>query len=227
MPMRVLIVEDTPDVGEAIVASLSRAGYAVDWQMTGEGARDALNVQSYDLIILDVMLPDIDGFTLLAEIRARKIDTAVLVLTARSQVDDRVGALDLGADDYLVKPFDFRELEARARALARRRHGATVSRLEVGDVVLDQAARLVTVAGQRVDLTRREVALLEVLMARPQRVFSKPELLNQLFGFGEEANENAIELYVARLRRKLGQAGMEIKTVRGVGYQAGPVDEKR
>jgi len=225
--MRILIVEDTPDVGEAIVAWLSRVGYAVDWQMTGEGARDALNVQSYDLIILDVMLPDIDGFTLLGEIRARKIDTAVLVLTARSQVDDRVGALDLGADDYLVKPFDFRELEARARALARRRHGATVSRLQVGDVMLDQAARLVTVAGERVDLTRREVALLEVLMARPQRVFSKADLLNQIFGFGEDAGENAIELYVARLRRKLGAAGMEIKTVRGVGYQAGPADEKK
>jgi two-component system response regulator TctD len=225
--MRVLIVEDTPDVGEAIVASLSRAGYAVDWQMTGEGARDALNVQTYDLIILDVMLPDIDGFTLLGEIRSRKIDTAVLVLTARSQVDDRVSALDLGADDYLVKPFDFRELEARARALARRRHGTAVSRLEVGDVVLDQAARLVTVAGQRVDLTRREVALLEVLMARPQRVFSKGDLLNQLFGFGEDAGENAIELYVARLRRKLGSASMEIKTLRGLGYQAGTVDDKK
>jgi two-component system response regulator TctD len=172
------------------------------------------------------MLPDVDGFTLLGEIRASRIDTAVLVLTARSQIDDRVSALDLGADDYLVKPFDFRELEARARALARRRHGATVSRLQVGDVALDQAARLVTVAGQRVDLTRREVALLEVLMARPNRVFSKAELLDQLFGFGEDAGENAIELYVARLRRKLGSASMEIRTLRGLGYQAGVSDER-
>jgi two-component system response regulator TctD len=224
--MRVLIVEDTPDVGEALVASLSRIGYAADWQMTGEGARDALNVQDYDLIVLDVMLPDVDGFTLLGEIRARRIDTAVLVLTARSQVDDRVSALDLGADDYLVKPFDFRELEARARALARRRHGSTVNSLTLGNVVLDQAARTVSVAGQRVDLTRREIALLEVLMARPQRVFSKAELLNQLFGFDENAGENAIELYVARLRRKLGAASMEIKTLRGVGYQAGPLYAK-
>ena len=224
--MRVLIVEDTPDVGEAIVGAMSRLGYAVDWQICGEDARHALRVQSYDLIILDVMLPDVDGFTLLGEIRASRIDTAVLVLTARSQIDDRVSALDLGADDYLVKPFDFRELEARARALARRRHGATVSRLQVGDVTLDQAARLVTVAGQRVDLTRREVALLEVLMARPNRVFSKAELLDQLFGFGEDAGENAIELYVARLRRKLGSASMEIRTLRGLGYQAGVSDER-
>ena len=146
----------------------------------------------------------------------------MLVLTARSQVDDRVSALDLGADDYLVKPFDFRELEARARALLRRRQGATVSRLAVGDVVLDQAARSVTVAGERVDLTRREMALLEVLMTQPQpRVQQGGAARSAVRLRSEDAGENAIELYVARLRRKLQGANAEIRTLRGMGYQAG------
>lgn len=207
------------DVGEAIVASLERMGHAVDWQITGRGGEDALAVQDYNLVVLDIMLPDIDGFQVLNIIRSRRINTPVLVLTARSQVDDRVGALDLGADDYLVKPFDFREFEARARALLRRGQAASVSRLSVGDVTLDQVARSVIVAGAPVDLTRREIALLEVLMSHPRRVFSKMELHEQLFSFDSEAGANAIELYVARLRRKLQGAQAEIRTLRGMGYQ--------
>jgi two-component system response regulator TctD len=222
--MRILVVEDTKDVGEAIVASLERLGHAVDWQMTGRGAEDALAVQEYGLVVLDIMLPDIDGFQVLGTIRARRIAAPVLVLTARSQVDDRVGALDLGADDYLVKPFDFREFEARARALLRRGQGANVSRLAVGDVTLDQVARSVTAAGAPVDLTRREIALLEVLMQHPRRVFSKAELHDQLFSFDSEAGPNAIELYVARLRRKLNGARTEIRTLRGQGYQISATD---
>lgn len=217
--MRILVVEDTADVGEAIVASLERMGHAVDWQATGRGAEDALAVQEYGLVVLDIMLPDIDGFQVLNSLRARRVATPVLVLTARSQVDDRVGALDLGADDYLVKPFDFREFEARARALLRRGQGANVSRLAVGDVTLDQVARSVTAAGAVIDLTRREIALLEVLMSHPRRVFSKADLHEQLFSFDSEAGPNAIELYVARLRRKLQGAGAEIRTLRGQGYQ--------
>jgi two-component system response regulator TctD len=218
--MRILVVEDTQDVGEAIVACLERLGHAVDWQKTGPDAEDALKVQRYDLVVLDVMLPGKDGFAVLNGMRAEKITSPVLVLTARSQIDDRVTALDHGADDYLVKPFDFREFEARVRALLRRSGGTTTAQLQLGDVILDQVSRSATVGGKRAELTRREIALLEILMSRPQKVFNKAELLDQLFSFEEDAGQNAIELYVARLRRKLQSAQMEIKTLRGIGYQA-------
>jgi two-component system response regulator TctD len=218
--MRILVVEDTQDVGEAIVACLERLGHAVDWQKTGPDAEDALKVQRYDLVVLDVMLPGKDGFAVLNGMRAEKITSPVLVLTARSQIDDRVTALDHGADDYLVKPFDFREFEARVRALLRRSSGTTTAQLQLGDVILDQVSRCATVGGKRAELTRREIALLEILMSRPQKVFNKAELLDQLFSFEEDAGQNAIELYVARLRRKLQSAQMEIKTLRGIGYQA-------
>lgn len=218
--MRILVVEDTTDVGEAISACVARMGHGVDWEKTGEGAEDALAAQHYDLVILDVMLPGKNGFDVLGTLRRMKQSPPVLVLTARSMVEDRVTALDLGADDYLIKPFDFRELEARVRALLRRIGGPQSSLIELGDVVLDQAARAVSVGGQRAELTRREIALLEVLISRPSKVFSKTQLIDQLFGFGEEPAENAIELYIARLRRKLGSTRMEIRTLRGIGYQA-------
>jgi two-component system response regulator TctD len=222
--MRLLVVEDTLDVGEAIVASLDRLGHAVDWQRTGPDAEAALQVQPYDLVVLDVMLPGKDGFAVLEDMRRAGITTPVLVLTARSEVDERVSALDRGADDYLVKPFDFRELEARVRALLRRPHGAASVKLALGDVTLDQVSRTVSVNGRPVSLTRREIALLEVLMSRPQKVFTKAELLDQLFSFDRDAGENAVELYVARLRRKLQAARMEIRTLRGLGYQAASHD---
>lgn len=222
--MRILVVEDNADVGEAIVARLARLGHAIDWLTTGDEAATSLRVQRYDLVVLDVMLPGRDGLSLLAEFRKSGATTPVLMLTARSQVSDRVGALDVGADDYLVKPFDFRELEARVRALLRRSGGAAVSILQVGDVALDQVSRSVTVGGAQRVLTRREITLLETLMARPQKVFTKPELLDQMFGYDAEAGENAIELYVGRLRRKLGAARMEIRTLRGLGYQVAARD---
>jgi two-component system response regulator TctD len=222
--MRILVVEDNADVGEAIVARLARLGHAIDWITSGDEAATSLLVQRYDLVVLDVMLPGRDGLSLLAEFRKSGATTPVLMLTARSQVSDRVGALDVGADDYLVKPFDFRELEARVRALLRRSGGAAVSVLQVGDVALDQVSRSVTVGGAQRVLTRREITLLETLMARPQKVFTKPELLDQMFGYDTEAGENAIELYVGRLRRKLGAARMEIRTLRGLGYQVAARD---
>ena len=218
--MRILVVEDTHDVGEAIVACLGRLGHAVDWEQTGTGGEHALAVQRYDLVILDVMLPGKDGFAVLDTFRKAGNAAPVLVLTARSQIDDRVSALDHGADDYLVKPFDFRELEARVRALLRRSTGTPVAQIALGDVILDQVSRSVSVSGRRAELTRRETALLEILMSRPQKVFSKAELLDQLFGFGQDPGENAIELYIGRLRRKLGAQAMEIRPLRGIGYQA-------
>jgi len=217
--VRILLVEDTIDVGEAIVACFERMGHGVDWETDGTTAFELVEVQSYDLIILDVTLPGRDGFDILQRLRALRRDTPVLVVTARSQVDDRVGALDLGADDYLVKPFDFRELEARARALLRRRHGQSVNILACGDIVLDQATRSVKVADRPVDLTRREIAVLEVLMAQPQRVLAKEAILDQVFGFDESVHANAVELYIARLRRKLTGARAEIRTLRGLGYR--------
>ncbi|MDQ0455964.1 response regulator transcription factor [Rhizobium paknamense] len=218
--MRILLVEDTHDVGEAVCRRFQSAGHTVDWQTNGAHAAEILEFTEYDLVILDVMLPGLDGFSVLKGLRSAKRDVPVLVLTARSEIDDRVGALDLGADDYLVKPFDFRELEARARVLMRRRNsGHATNILNFGDVSLDRANRSVKVGKREVQLKRREITLLEILASRPGKVFSKEELLDQLFGFEQSAGPNAVELYVGRLRKKLEGAAARIVTVRGLGYQ--------
>ncbi|HRE21086.1 MAG TPA: response regulator transcription factor [Rhabdaerophilum sp.] len=217
--MRVLVVEDIADVGEAIVASLERMGHRVDWERDGLSADDLARAQAYDLLVLDVMLPHLDGFSILRRLRERKDRTPVLVLTARSQIEDRVSALDLGADDYLVKPFDFRELEARVRALLRRQTGNSTNIVRCGLLVIDRAGRVATLDGRPLDLTRRELTLLEILAARPGRVFPKDELIDQLFGLDDEPSENAVEQHMARLRRKIAGGGVEIRTLRGLGYQ--------
>ncbi len=217
--MRIFLVEDTRDVGEAIVERFARSGHRVDWETDGEAAARILESTQFDLVILDVILPGQDGFSILQRLRAFGSETPVLVLTARSEVEDRIGALDLGADDYLVKPFDFRELEARARALLRRRHGDATNLIECGDISIDRSARSVRVGHREVHLKRRELTLLEILASRPGRVFGKDELLDQLFGFDEAPSVNAVELYVARLRKKLEGARAQIVTVRGFGYQ--------
>jgi len=218
--MRILLVEDTHDVGEAIAKRFEAIGHAVDWETDGRAAAEIIDFTEYSLIILDVMLPGMDGFEILKRLRRSGNAVPVLVLTARSEIEDRVGALDLGADDYLVKPFDFRELEARARVLIRRRTGGEATNLiKCGDIAIDRGARSVHVGKREVQLKRRELTLLEVMAARPGRVFSKDELLDQIFGFDEAANANAIELYVGRLRKKLEGAQARIVTVRGLGYQ--------
>lgn len=218
--MRILLVEDTHDVGEAICRRFQSTGHTVDWETNGAAAAEILDFTDYDLVILDVMLPGMDGFSILRRLRQEKSSVPVLVLTARSEIDDRVSALDLGADDYLVKPFDFRELEARARVLLRRRSGGEATNIIVcGDVSLDRANRSVKVGKREVQLKRREMTLLEVLASRPGKIFSKEELLDRLFGFEEAAGPNAIELYVGRLRKKLEGASARIVTQRGVGYQ--------
>ncbi|TCD16125.1 response regulator transcription factor [Oricola cellulosilytica] len=218
--MRLLIVEDAEDVADAIAESLSRLGHACDRAGTLADARQFLAVQPFDLMVLDINLPDGSGFDLLREIRVRGETLAVIMLTARLGVDDRVDALDAGADDYLVKPFDIRELEARLRAVSRRRHGETDAVLEAGDISFNTATRQVTVRGEVCELTRREQALLEILLASRGRVIAKEELHSRLFGLEEEAGLNAIELYVARLRKKIPSASLEIRTLRGLGYQA-------
>lgn len=218
--MRLLIVEDAEDVCDAIAESLSRLGHVCDKARTLADARQLIGVQPFDLMILDINLPDGSGYDLLKEIRARGETLAVIMLTARLGVDDRVDALDAGADDYLVKPFDIRELEARLRAVARRRHGETDAILEAGDIRFNTATRQVTVGEQVCDLTRREQSLLEILLSSRGRVIAKEELHSRLFGLEEEAGLNAVELYIARLRKKLPSASLEIRTLRGLGYQA-------
>jgi two-component system response regulator TctD len=217
--MRILVVEDDPDIGEAVSARFRRLGHGVTWERDGETADDMLRREPFDLVILDVGLPGRSGLDILKKLRQRRSLTPVLVLTARSKVDDRVDGLDIGADDYMVKPFDFRELEARARALLRRNAGAATNVLSLGAIAIDRTSRTVAIDGRAVQLTRREVSLLEILVARPGRVFSKDYLLDQLVGSDEAPSENAVEQLVARLRRKLANSGSEIRTMRGIGYQ--------
>ncbi|MCA0341411.1 MAG: response regulator transcription factor, partial [Proteobacteria bacterium] len=171
--MRILLVEDTDDVGEAISRRFEQIGHSVDWQVDGLAASEILDFTPYDLVILDVMLPGLDGFEILRRLRLQKNPVPVLVLTARSEIDDRVSALDLGADDYLVKPFDFRELEARARVLMRRRSGGEPTNIiTCGDVALDRTHRNVRIGNREIQLKRREMSLLEILASRPGRIFS-------------------------------------------------------
>jgi two-component system response regulator TctD len=218
--MRILVVEDTEDLAEAISRRLRKIGYAVDIAPDGEEADGLLKTESYNLVVLDLMLPGLPGRAVLQRLRERQDRTPVLVLTARSDVEDKVGVLDYGADDYLVKPFDFRELEARCRALLRRPHGMASSAVQFGNLGFDAAGQRVSVAGRPLELGAREFRLLELLLGNLNRVLSKETLLDQLFGFDEAVAPNAIELYVSRLRRKLDGASVEIRTVRGLGYVA-------
>lgn len=222
--MRFLLVEDTIDVAEAIVQRFSKAGHVVELAGTIADAEQLVDFNDYDLMILDVNLPDGLGFDLLKRLRTRKIATPVLVLTARLAVDDKIGALDLGADDYMVKPFDLGELEARARAILRRKAGDVSPVLEAGNLRFDMTERRVSVAGETRELTRREQILLEIFLTNKGRVLEKNELLTKLFGLDADSNANAVELYVGRLRRKIEGANLEIRTLRGLGYQASVVE---
>ena len=218
--MRILLVEDTVDVGEAVAARLERMGHAVDWQRTGPDAEVALGVQAYDLVVLDVMLPGKDGIALLSGLRARGLTTPVLMLTARARIDERVNALDFGADDYLTKPFHAEELLARLRALMRRAGGHASAVLACGALQLDTRSGRVTLDGQAVALTSHEYRLLEVLMHRQGAVLSRAELTEHLYAQDFERDSNTIEVFIARLRRKL--PGVALETVRGLGYRLSP-----
>lgn len=218
--MRILVVEDTPQIAQAVSTRLRGQGHAVDCLASGVEAREVLAYQRYDLILLDLGLPDLDGTALLAWLRERGERVPVLVVTARSAVSARVSALDLGADDYLIKPFDPDEMEARVRALLRRGQGEASNVSRLGQLALDRAARLARVDGTRLELPKREFRLLEILLANQGRVLAKEEIADQLFSFDEATGLNAVEVYVGRLRRRLGEAeaGVEIRTLRGLGY---------
>ncbi|WP_446900776.1 response regulator transcription factor [Burkholderia sp. YIM B11467] len=217
--MRILVVEDDAEIGAAIRSRLARLGHAVDLETDGATANGLLRVERFDLVVLDANLPGMDGFAVLRNLRASGSTTPVLLVTARSAIDDRVSGLGFGADDYLVKPFDYRELDARVQALLRRNSGHANDVLMLGGLVIDRSSRLAELDGQPLSLSRQEFALLEILASRPQRIFSKEELLNQLFSFGNEPTANAVEQYVTRVRKKLQGSSVEIRTARGMGYQ--------
>lgn len=218
--MRVLLVEDTADVAEAIVATFTRRGDAIDCVETVAAAYETLAVNDYEVILLDINLPDGQGTEVLRTLRRQRKPTPVLMLTARMAVEDRVAALDIGADDYLVKPFDLRELQARVRALARRAGSDLSGIIEFGGLTVDPAGRVAACAGVPLSLTRREFSLLEALIANRTRITPKERLFDRIFSMDdEEVGMNAIETYVARLRRKLEGSGVAIRTLRGLGYQ--------
>lgn len=218
--MRVLMVEDATDLAETVAARLARAGIVCDLAATVEAAEDFRAVQAYDALILDINLPDGSGLTLLRRIRAESDRTPVLMLTALVSVDDRVSALDLGADDYLGKPFDQRELEARLRALVRRDAEQKGDQIVIGPLSYSPAGQSATLDGRRLDLTRREAALLDVLMRHRGQYLTKTRLYDSLYGFDDaDVGVNAIELYIARLRKKLSGSTVSIATRRGVGYR--------
>jgi DNA-binding response OmpR family regulator len=216
--MRILVVEDDALVADAIRRGLSEAGYAVDHVESAERAGTALGTESFDLAVVDIGLPGADGLVLLQRMRRAGTAVPVLILTARDALADRVNALDLGADDYLVKPFALPELVARCRALIRRSRSAASAELVIGELRLDLAARRVEVEGKAVSLTRREWAVLECLSLNIGRVVAKDRLLQAIANWDEDIGANAIEVYVSRLRTKLGGSA-PIRTVRGLGYR--------
>ncbi|MFN9028939.1 MAG: response regulator [Betaproteobacteria bacterium] len=217
--MRLLLVEDDRMIGDSLRNALRQAGFAVDLVRDGRAAESTLASERFDLVLLDLGLPQRDGRDVLRATRARGDRTPVIVLTARDTLTARVRGLDAGADDYIVKPFELDELLARIRAVVRRQAGRAETTLAVGEVTLDTATRQVTLAGAPVALSAREYAVLEALMLRPGAILSRAQLEDRLYGWGEELESNAITVYVHQLRRKLGERF--IHTVRGVGYYVG------
>jgi two-component system OmpR family response regulator len=218
MGLRLLIVEDDAVLADGMSGFLRQRGYAVECLADGAHADQALATGDYDLVILDLGLPRLDGFEVLQRLRARRKKTPVLVLTARDELEDRVKGLDLGADDYVTKPFELVEIEARIRALVRRSLGEASPALEIGRLSLDMAARRALLGGKPVEMTAREYGVLEILMTRSGRVVSKEQMNERLCEPGEELAENAIEVYVSRVRKKIDASGVSIRTVRGFGY---------
>lgn len=217
--MRFLLIEDHASLAKAVVDRLSLDGHVVDHAASMEEAWHFIAATSYDLFLLDIMLPDGDGREFLSRCRREAQKTPVIVLTARSEVSDRVSLLDLGADDYMVKPIDFSELEARCRAVLRRRQGEARNTKGIGDLLFDPLAGTLSKANLTIQLRPRELRLFETFANAPGQIFSKSTLVDRLFSFDEDVTENAIEVYVGRLRRHLEPTNVRITTVRGLGYK--------
>ena len=216
--MRILIAEDDQILADGLLRSLRASGYAVDQVGSGSEADAALASHEFDLVILDLGLPKVHGFEVLRKLRGRGSSVPVLILTAADSVDERVKGLDYGADDYMAKPFSLQELEARVRALTRRGMGGSTNTIRHGPLEYDQAGRVATIDGKMVELSARELGLLEVLLQRAGRMVSKDQLVERLCEWGEEVSNNAIEVYLHRLRKKIEKGPIRIATVRGLGY---------
>lgn len=216
--MRILIVEDDAVLSAALTRALSQASYNVDCVDNGEDALRALNTDTYALVLLDIELPKLDGLSVLRRLRERKSRIPVLMLTARDTLDDRVLGLDLGADDYMTKPFDLPEFEARVRALIRRGQFDAGKSLTHGGLRFDLEAHRLFYNEQPVELSVRELGVLELLLSRQGQVVTKEQMVDRLFGWGDDGGSNAIEVYVHRVRKKLEPFNINIRTVRGMGY---------
>jgi two-component system, OmpR family, response regulator len=216
--MRILLVEDDEMLADAVTRALTQSAHAVDVARTGEAADHALAASQYNLVILDIGLPQLDGFEVLKRLRQRRNTVPVLILTVRDLPEDRVTGLDLGADDYLTKPFNLGELEARVRALIRRSHASSSSGLVHGRLRLDMAGRRLYCDDQPLDLSARELAVIELLLLKEGKVVTKQQIVDHLYGWDDVSTSNAVEVFVYRLRRKLETSGVDIRTVRGMGY---------
>lgn len=222
--MRLLLVEDDLILKDGLERSFTKSGYAVDVMADGDSANKLLTYQAYDVIVLDLGLPKLDGFEVLKRLRARGNNTPVLILTALEDTQNRVKGLDLGADDYLAKPFELAELEARVRALIRRGVSGGSAKISFGDLVLDTSSRQCWFKEAPLALSPREVALLELLMLKATKVVSKAKILEHLCSWDGDMSENAVEVNVSRLRKKLNVLGIEIRTIRGLGYLLAKLD---
>ncbi len=216
--MRILITEDDAALAEALQFSLKQSGYAVDWVSNGAAADEALKGDVFGLLILDLGLPKLDGFEVLRRLRRRNSGLPVLILSGREDPEEKVLGLDLGADDYLVKPFSLNELRARVRALLRRGQGNAVALVSYGGLSFDTVGRVASIDGRALTLSVQETGVLETLLARFGRVVSKEQLVEQLYSYDKEVSHNAIEVYVHRLRKKLAGVGVTVRTLYGRGY---------
>lgn len=216
--MRILLVEDNQDLADGLSAILRGSGYAVDVVSDGASAHAVAATETFDLVILDLNLPEMDGLDVLRAMRARQNRAAVLILTARGAPEERVKGLDLGADDYMIKPFDVGELEARVRVLLRRQAGLRASTVSYGNVSLDLNTRSFSSGGAPIEIPARELGLLELLFMRAGKVVAKDAIMQSLTGFDDDLSSNAIEQYVSRLRKRLAPHGLTVRTARGIGY---------
>ena len=218
--MKILLVEDEIDLNNVVTKYLKKNGYSIDSIFDGEEALDYLRYGEYDLVILDIMMPKVNGFEVIKELRNNGDNTAILMLTARDSTDDKVKGLDLGADDYIVKPFDFNELLARIRAVVRRKYGNSSNRLVIGDLILDTSEKSVTRAGKQIELTGKEYEVLEYLMQSKNRILSRDQIKEHVWDFDYEGDSNIIDVLIKNIRKKIDiEAGKQIiYTKRGLGY---------
>lgn len=216
--MRILVVEDNRTLADGLAAVLRVAGYAVDVVHDGVSADAVLTTETFDLVVLDLSLPEMDGLDVLRRMRARRNPSSVLVLTARGALDERVRGLDLGADDYMTKPFEVSELEARIRVLLRRQAGLHNSSIAFGSIELDTVSRTLSAFGQTLDMPARELSVLETLLRKAGKVVAKQSIIESLAAFDDDLSENAVEQYISRLRRRLAPYALTVRVARGLGY---------